>query len=91
MVVKGVLTRFPEPDIYLPITLELLADMWDILPYIMHDRFQITMFHCMLALWYHGLLRPGEITYLPHVVKVENMYFVKQHVHIYLSHIRIIL
>ena len=42
------------------------------------------MFHFMLTLGYHGLLRPGEITY-SHVVKVENVYFVKQHVHIYLT------
>ena len=76
MVVKGVLTRFPEPDVCLPITLELLTDMWDILPYIVHDRFQITMFHYMLTLGYHGLLRPVEITYSPHMVKVENIYFV---------------
>ena len=85
MVVKGVSTRFPELDMCLLIMLELLADMWDVLPYIMHDRFQITMFRCMLTLGCHGLLRPGEITYSPHVVKVENMYFVKQHVHIYLT------
>ena len=85
MVVKGVSTRFPEPDVRLPITMDLLADMWDVLPYIVHDRFQITMFRCMLTLGYHGLLRPGEITYSPHVVKVENMYFVQQQVHIYLT------
>ena len=85
MVVKGVSTRFPEPDVHLPITLDLLADMWDVLLYIVHDRFQITMFCCMLTLGYLGLLRPGEITYSPHMVKVENIYFVKQHVHIYLT------
>ena len=85
MVVKGVSTRFAEPDVHLPITLDLLADMWDMLLYIVHDRFQITMFHCMLTLRYHGLLRPGEITYSPHMVKVENVYFVKQHMHIYLT------
>ena len=59
----GVSSRFPEPDVHLPIMLELLADMWDILPYIVHDWFQITMFHFMLTLGYHGLLRPDEITY----------------------------
>ena len=85
MVVKGVSTRFPKLDMCLPIMLELLADIWHVLPYIMHDRFQITMFCSMLTLGCHGLLRPGEITYSPHVVKVENMYFVKQHVHIYLT------
>ena len=85
MVVKRVSTRFPKPDVHLPIMLELLADMWDVLPYVVHDRFQITMFRCMLTLGYHSLLRPGEITYSPHVVTVENVYFVKQHVHIYLT------
>ena len=88
MVVKGVSTIFTEPDVCLSITLDLLADMWDVLPYIMHDRFQINMFHCMLTLGYHGLLRPGEITYSPHVVKVENVYFVKQQVHIYLTSLK---
>ena len=66
MVVEGVSTIFTEPDVCLSITLDLLADMWDVLPYIMHNRFQINMFHCMLTLGYHGLLRPGEITY-PHM------------------------
>ena len=85
MVVKGVSTRFPEQDVRLPITLDLLADMWDVLPYIVHDQFQITMFHCMLTLGYHALLRPGELTYSPHTVQVEKVYFVQQQVHIYLT------
>ena len=65
MVVKGVSTRFPKLDVHLPIMLDLLHDMWVVLPYLIHDRFQITMFHCMLTLEYHGLLCPGEIMYSP--------------------------
>ena len=84
MVVKEVSTRFPEQDIRLPITLDHLHDIWEVLPYVIHDRFQITMFHCMLTMGYHGLLHPGEITYSPHVIKVENVYFIKQYVHLYL-------
>ena len=68
MVVKGVSTRFPERDVFLPITLDLLHDMWEVLPYVIHDRFQITMFRYMLTMGYHSLLCPGEIMYSPHMI-----------------------
>ena len=72
MVVKGVSSKYSTPDIKLPINIGLLHGMWDIIPIVVKDPYSVRMFRCMFTLTYHGLLRPGEITYTPLAVKVEN-------------------
>ena len=44
----------------------------------------VKLYRSMFTLAYHGLLRPGEVTYTPHVIKVEHVYFVYENVHLYL-------
>ena len=84
MVVKGVSSRYSVPDIRLPINKGLLHDMWNILPIIVRDHYMVKMYRSMFTLAYHGLLRPGEVTYTPHAIKVKHVYFVYQNVHLYL-------
>ena len=85
MVVKGVLSRYSVPDIRLPINIDLLHDMWNIIPILVRDQYLVKMYRIMFTLAYHGLLRPGEVTYTPHAVKVEHTFFVHQNVHLYLQ------
>ena len=84
MVVKGVTSRYTVPDIRLPINIGLLHDMWNVIPIILRNQYLVKMYRSMLTLVYHGLLRLGEITYTPHVIKVEHTFFVHQNVHLYL-------
>ena len=84
MVVKGVSSRYSVPDIRLPINIGLLHDMWNILPIVVRNPYMVKLYRSMFTLAYHGLLRPGEVTYTPHAIKVEHVYFVYENVHLYL-------
>ena len=84
MVVKAATSRFKTPDIRLPISLRLLHEFWHILPSVLHDNFLVLMYRSLLTFTFHGLFRPGELTYSPHSIKAENVYFVKGHLHVYL-------
>ena len=85
MVVKGETSRFKNPDIRLPISLRLLHEFWHILPTVLHDNFLVLMYRSLLTFTFHGLFRTGEVTYSPHAIKAENVYFVKGHLHVYLA------
>ena len=67
-------SRYTVPDIRLPINIGLLHYMWNIVPIILRDQYLVKMYRIMLTLAYHGLLRPGEITYTPHAIKVEHTF-----------------
>ena len=84
MVVKGVSSRYSVPDIRLPINIGLLYDMWNILPIVIRNPYMVKLYRSMFTLAYHGLLRPGEVTYTLHAIKVEHVYFVCENVHLYL-------
>ena len=84
MVVKGVSSRYSVPDIRLPINITLLHDMWNILPIVLRNPYMVKLYRSMFTLAYHGLLRPGEVTYTPHAIKVQHVYFVYENVHLYL-------
>ena len=85
MVVKGATSRFKNPDICLPISLRLLHEFWHILPTVLHDNFLVLMYRSLLTFTFHGLFRSGEVTYSPHSIKAEDIYFVKGHLHVYLA------
>ena len=72
---KGVLAKFQEPDIRLPVTQKILHDMCSVLPMVVQDFYFVMMYRSMLTLAFHRLLCPGEFTYSPHVVRIENVFF----------------
>ena len=39
------------------------------------DYYLVIMYKSMLTLAFRGLLHPGEFTYYPHVVRIENVFF----------------
>ena len=84
MVVKGVSSRYLVPDIRLPINIALLHDMWNVLSIVVKNPYMVKLYRSMFTLAYHGLLRPGEVTYTPHAIKVQHVYFVYENVHLYL-------
>ena len=46
-----------------------------LLPLVVQDFYLVMMYRSMLTLAFHGLLRPREFTYSPHVVRIENVFF----------------
>ena len=75
MMLKGVNAKHRDPDVRLPVTRQLLGQMCQVLPCIVRDPYLSCMYVSMLTLAYNGLLRPGEFTYSPHVIRVENVWF----------------
>ena len=75
LILKGVSAKFSEPDIRLPVTRKILHDMCSVLPLVVQDFYLVMLYRSMLTLAFHGLLRPGEFTYSPHVVRIENVFF----------------
>ena len=78
MMLKGVTAKHRDPDIRLPVTREILHQMCEALPLILSDK-------SMLTLAFHVLLKPGEFSYLPHVVRIEHVFMDNMGVTIYLT------
>ena len=85
MVMKGVSATGNKSDIKLPISLKLLHEMWGAIPFIVDSKFDTIMYRSLLSFTFHGLFRPGEVTYSPHVIKVENVYFVEDQLQVHLK------
>ena len=75
LILKGVSAKFSKPDIRLPVTRKILHDMCSVLPLVVQDFYLVMLYRSMLTLAFHRLLRPGEFTYSPHVVRIENVFF----------------
>ena len=75
MMLKGVSSQHITPDIRLPVTRNILHQMCTALQFVVKDSYLVAMFKSMLTLAFNGLLRPGEFTYSPHVIRIENVYF----------------
>ena len=59
--------------------------MCQVLPCVVCDPYLSCMYVSMLTLAYNGLLRPGEFTYSPHMIRVENVWFQNGDVVLYFS------
>ena len=75
MRLKGLNAKHRDPDVRLPVTRDILGQMCQVLPCLVKDPYTTCMYASMLTLAYNGLLRPGEFTYSPHVIRVENVWF----------------
>ena len=84
LILKGVSAKFSEPDIRLPVTRKILHDMCSVLLMVVQDFYLVMMYRSMLTLAFHALLCPGEFTYSPHVVRIENVFFDNRAVIIFL-------
>ena len=82
---KGVTTKHKDPDIWLPVTREILHQMCEALPLILSDYYMVQLYKSMLTLAFHALLRPGEFSYSPHVVRIEHIFVDNMGVTIYLT------
>ena len=85
MVVKGVSATGNKSDIRLPISLKLLHEMWGAILFIVDSKFDVIMYRSLLSFTFHGLFKPGEVTYSPHVIKAENVYFVEDQLQVHLK------
>ena len=75
LILKGISAKFSKPDIRLPVTRKILHDMCSVLPLVVQDFYLVMMYRSMSTLAFYGLLHPGEFTYSPHVVRIENVFF----------------
>ena len=55
------------------------------LPLILSDYYMVQLYKSMLTLAFHALLRPGEFSYSPHVVRIEHVFVDNMGVTIYLT------
>ena len=85
MMLKGVTAKHRDPDIRLLVTWEILHQMCEALPLILSDYYMVQLYKSMLTLAFHALLRPGEFSYLPHVVRIEHVFVDNMGVTIYLT------
>ena len=85
MMLKGVTTKHRDPDIRLPVTRDILHQMCEALPLILSDCYMVQLYKSMLTLAFHTLLRPGEFSYSPHVIRIEHVFVDNMGVTIYLT------
>ena len=85
MMLKGVTAKHRDSDIRLPVTQEILHQMCEALPLILSDYYMVQLYKSMLTLAFHALLRPGEFSYSPHMVRIEHVFVDNMGVTIYLT------
>ena len=85
MMLKGVTAKHRDPDIRLPVTREILHQMCEALTVVLSDYYMVQLYKSMLTLAFHTLLRPGEFSYSPHVVRIEHVFVDNMGVTIYLT------
>ena len=71
---KGVTSQPYQPDVRLPITLPVLVQMLQVLPLVHDNGYEVCMYSAILTLGFHGLFRPGELTFSPHTITVHNVH-----------------
>ena len=85
MMLKGVTAKHRDPDIRLPVTRQILDQMCEALAVVLPDYFLVQLYKSMLTLAFHALLRPGEFSYSPHVVRIEHVFVDNMGITIYLT------
>ena len=85
---KGVSVKYMEPDIYLPVTHDILHQICQALPCIISDWYLVVLYHSMLISAFNGMLRLGEFAYSPNVVRKKNIIFDGQGVILYTSRLQ---
>ena len=85
MMLKGGSPKHKDPDIWLPVTKQILHQMCEALILILPDYYMVQLYKSILTLAFHALLRPGEFSYSPHVVRIEHVFVDNMGVTIYLA------
>ena len=85
MMLKGVTAKHRDPDIRLLVTREILHQTCEALPLVVSDYYMVQLYKSMLTLAFHALLRPGEFSYSPHMVRIEHVFLDNMGVTIYLA------
>ena len=86
MMLKGMTIKHRAPKIRLLVTREILHQMCEALPMVLSDYYMVQLYRSMLTLAFHALPRPGEFSYLPHVIRIEHVFVDNMGCH-YLPHV----
>ena len=74
LVLKGVSNLNQQTDVRLSILLDILKKMISALPIITSSPYEVSLYSAMLSARFFGLLHPGEMVLLEHVLIATNMY-----------------
>ena len=74
LVICGTKNSTQQPDVRLPISITMLHDMIDTLQLVHPNHFEVCMYSALSAVGFHGLFRPGELTYSQHSITVDNVH-----------------
>ena len=74
LVLQGTKNNSQHPDVCLPISITILHDMINALPLIHPNHYEVCMFSVLLAVCFHDLFQPGELTNSQHSRIVDNVH-----------------
>lgn len=69
LILKGVTSPECQDDVWLPISLHVLHQMFNALPLLMH-AYNASMYQSLLTLGFFALFCPSELTYSQHVIMI---------------------
>ena len=73
VVLKGVAQSPKEPDVHLPLSLDMLTRMVSVIHLFNPSQYVNFMYMPMLTLGFFGLFHLGELTFSQHVMQVDNV------------------
>ena len=72
-VAKGIVSQQHQPDVRLPITMDILVKMLIALPLVPINPHEVCMYRVVLVAGFYGLMHPGELTESQHVLLVQGV------------------
>ena len=73
LVAKGIASQQRQPDVRLPVTMDILVKMFHALPVVHVNPHEVCMYRAVLIAGFYGLMQPGELTESQHVLLVQGV------------------
>ena len=73
LVAKGIASQQRQPDVRLPIMMDILIKMLHALPVEHVNLHEVCMYRAVLVAGFYGLMHPGELTESQHVLLVQDV------------------
>ena len=73
LVAKGIMSQQCQPDVRLPITMDILVKMLHALPLVHINPHKVCMYRAVLVAGFYGLMCPGELTESQHMLLVQGV------------------
>ena len=73
LVAKRIASQGHQPDVSLPVTMDILAKKLHALPVVHVNPHEVCMYRVVLIAGFYGLMQPGELTESQHVLLVQGV------------------